>query len=148
MNIFFDVDQTILGMDNSLRPGTVTVMSKLIRAGHKLYIWSGAGVRTAVVRHHDLESLICGIYQKPLYDYHQRLKEFGIPITPDLVIDDDPAIVRAFGGVCIPAFYSWDKQDTGMDHVWRIISEFVDCGISKDDRFVLKPPLSELQSEN
>ena len=43
MNIFFDVDYTILGLDNSLRPETKEVFQRLVDEGHLVYIWSGRG---------------------------------------------------------------------------------------------------------
>ena len=143
MNIFFDVDQTILGMDNSLRPGTKETMSSLIDGGHRVYIWSGMGVRKEVVKRHKLGHLISGIYHKPLHDYHQRLEELGVPMTPDFVVDDDPEVVTAFGGVWVPPFYFGGTHDREMDRVYRIAMQFAHKGTSDDDHFrakvVLKP---------
>ena len=99
MNIFFDVDQTILGMDNSLRPGVREAMAALTEMGHQVYVWSGMGIRRATVQRHGLENLVSGLYQKPLYDYLERLEELGVPIMPDFVTDDDPQVVSAFGGL-------------------------------------------------
>ena len=56
MNIFFDVDYTILGLDDSLRPGTKETFRKLIDDGHSIYIWSGVGLRWEVVRKHSWRS--------------------------------------------------------------------------------------------
>ncbi|HEY3059716.1 MAG TPA: HAD hydrolase family protein [Chloroflexota bacterium] len=44
MNIFFDVDETILGYDGSLRPLVRETFKVLVDEGHRIYIWSG--VRT------------------------------------------------------------------------------------------------------
>ena len=41
MNIFFDVDYTILGLDDSLRPGTQETLKQLKDDGNDIYIWSG-----------------------------------------------------------------------------------------------------------
>ena len=43
MKIFFDVDYTILGLDDSLRPGTMETLQKIKDDGHEIYIWSGMG---------------------------------------------------------------------------------------------------------
>ena len=115
MNIFFDVDQTILGMDNSLRPGVRETMAALTEMGHRVYVWSGMGIRRATVQRHKLENLVSGLYQKPLYDYLERLEELGVPIMPDFVADDDPQVVSAFGGLWVPPYYAQGKT-TGQ---WR-----------------------------
>ena len=39
MNIFFDMDYTILSQDNSLRPGTREVFRKLVDDGHQVSVW-------------------------------------------------------------------------------------------------------------
>ena len=49
LNIFFDVDYTILGLDNSLRPGTREVFQKMVDDGHHAHVWSGMGERWEVV---------------------------------------------------------------------------------------------------
>ena len=41
MNIYFDVDYTLIAMDGSLRPGTTEVFESLLEDGHFIYIWSG-----------------------------------------------------------------------------------------------------------
>ena len=50
MNIFFDVDYTILGLDNSLRPDTKETFQALLDEEHKIYIWSGMGERWEVFK--------------------------------------------------------------------------------------------------
>jgi hypothetical protein len=123
MNIFFDVDYTILGQDHSLRPGTVDVFERLNADGHHVYLWSGEGERWEVVRKYNLEHLLRGVYGKPLQNYHARLPEFGIEVVPDFVIDDYPGIVRAFGGVCIPDYINkrHGENDTELERVYAAI---------------------------
>lgn len=60
MKIFFDVDYTILGLDNSLRPQTLDTFQALIDEQHEVYIWSGMGERWEVVEKHELEPYISG----------------------------------------------------------------------------------------
>ena len=50
MNIFFDMDYTILSATGRLRPRVVETFNQLREDGHSLYIWSGIGVRVAEVR--------------------------------------------------------------------------------------------------
>lgn len=135
MNIFFDVDQTILGMDNSLRPGVRETMIALKEKGHRIYVWSGMGIRRETVRRHGLEGLVAGLYQKPLYDYEERLEELGLPFPPDFVVDDDPQVVSAFGGLWVPPYYKQGDDDGAMARVLVAASDFIESGASKDDHF-------------
>jgi hypothetical protein len=115
MNVFFDMDYTILGgLDGSLRPGTLEVFEELVGLGHDLYIWSGVGVRWEEVRRAGLEPFIKGVYRKPLFDFGDGLERFGIPVVPDFVIDDYPGIVRHFGGYCIKEYISRSPDDAEM----------------------------------
>ena len=114
MNIFFDVDYTILGMDGSLRPGTVEVFGQLVARGHDVYVWSGMGVRWDEVRRAGLEPFVTGVYRKPLSDYRAGLELCGVPVVPDFVIDDYPEIVGVFGGVFIKEYLSRHQADEEM----------------------------------
>ena len=138
MNIFFDVDQTILGVDSSLRPGAKETMSGLIDGGHRMYLWSGLGVRNEVVKRHKLGPLLSGVYHKPLHDHHERLAELGVPLVPDFVVDDDPATVVAFGGVWVPPYYSGGAKDGEMERVYRVAMQYAREGGSDDAQFRAK----------
>lgn len=114
MNVFFDMDYTILGMDGSLRPGTREVFEQLVARGHDVYVWSGMGARSAEVRDCGLEPFVKGVFRKPLTHFRSALPRFGIPVVPDFVIDDYPDIVECFGGVCIKAYVSRHQEDAEM----------------------------------
>jgi hypothetical protein len=114
VNIFFDVDDTILSFDGALRPNTHEVFERLITNGHAVYIWSGAGIRTAFVEREKLGHLVTGIYLKPLSDFSAGLERFGIPVVPDFVIDDYPEIVAHFGGLCIKPYVRGGWEDTEL----------------------------------
>jgi hypothetical protein len=135
VNIFFDVDQTILGMDNSLRPGVRETMTALTEMGHQVHIWSGMGIRRATVQRHGLESLATGLYQKPLYDYLERLEELAVPMMPDFVVDDDPQVVSAFGGLWVPPYYAQGQDDGAMARVLAAATEFAETGSSSAIHF-------------
>lgn len=102
MNVFFDVDYTLITWDYRLRPHVKDVFARLRAEGHTIYIWSGMGLRWEVVERFALHDLIETCYAKPLYDHHARLPELGVPLVPDYVIDDHIEIVEAFGGYHIP----------------------------------------------
>ena len=138
MNIFFDVDYTILGLDNTLRPGTKEVMEKLIKDGHSIYVWSGQGKRWEVIKKHKLKPFVSGVYEKPLHNYFERLEELGVDVMPDFVLDDYPEVVAAFGGVWMPPYFfknSWDEQ---MEKAYAIINEYIETGQSEDRQYRAK----------
>ena len=64
MKIFFDVDYTILGLDDTLRPGTKETFQKLLDDQHEIFIWSGMGERWEVIEKHDLRPYVSGVYEK------------------------------------------------------------------------------------
>ena len=135
MNVFFDVDQTILGMDNSLRPGVRETMSTLTELGHRVYVWSGMGIRRDTVRRHGLDDFVSGLFQKPLYDYQERLEELDVDITPQFVVDDDPQVVTAFGGLWVPPYYKQGDDNGAMARVLKSAKEFAEGGHSSDAHF-------------
>ena len=138
MNIFFDVDYTILGMEDSLRPGTKETFQKLIDDGHLVYIWSGLGPRWEVVRKHKLEKFASGVYEKPTERFMERLVELEVPLVPDFVIDDYPEVVAAFGGVWVPPYFFKRSGDDQMERIYKIIKEFERKGHSSDRQFRAK----------
>lgn len=138
MNIFFDVDYTILGVDNSLRTGTRETFKRLVEDGHHVYVWSGSGLRWEVVRDNKLEEYVSGVYNKPTFHYLERLSELEVDVLPDFVIDDYPEIVGAFGGVWVPPHFYKGDQDEQMDRVYMIVSEYVEKGHSDDKQYRAK----------
>lgn len=128
MNIFFDVDYTILAMDNSLRPGTREVFKKLTDDEHRVFVWSGAGIRRDVVRRHNLEEYVSGVFHKPLEEFDRGLSAFGVTVRPDFVIDDHPEIVIAFGGVVVKPYYFSTYEDDDMETVYSIVTDYALTG--------------------
>ena len=118
MNIFFDVDHTIIDSDNRLRPGVRELLKRLQADGHALYLWSGIGVRREIVEAYGLESLISGCYEKPLYHYEAMLKPLGIEARPEFVVDDHPHLVQAFGGCVVSRYLRADPNDREMERVY------------------------------
>jgi hypothetical protein len=122
MNIFFDVDGTIVGeYDGSLRPGVVEIFNQLRADGHTIYIWSGVGLRWHEIDQYNLRPLIETCFHKPRYDHHTRMVELGVTVLPDFVIDDHVEVVRAFGGITIKPYYVADKRDRDLERVYAAI---------------------------
>ncbi len=124
MNVFFDVDYTLVSDDSSLRPHVRDVFQKLKDDGHNIYIWSGVGLRWEVIKRHDLRQFIETCYIKPLSDYKNSLVELGVEVVPDFCIDDHPGIVVAFGGVVIKPYYSKNPADEEMLRVYKAVESY------------------------
>ena len=139
LNIYFDCDYTILAMDGSLRPRTREVFSKLIEAGHKVFIWSGVGLRTKDMERLDLMELISGIFVKPITEFEDGLDRFDVHPRPDLVIDDHREIVEAFGGIHIEPYYFRAAEDGQMDDIYQSITDFTETGNSTHRGFKCPP---------
>ena len=117
MNIFFDVDQTIISSANDLRPGVLELFEGLKRDGHAIYLWSGLGPRDEIVAMHNLRTYISGCYEKPLTRYDELLKPLGIPVRPDYAIDDHEGLVLHFGGTLVSHYLVTNEGDREM---WRV----------------------------
>jgi hypothetical protein len=127
MNIFFDVDATILGgFDGSLRPGVVELFERLRAEGHTIYIWSGVGLRWDDIDRHNLRPLIETCFHKPRYDHHEQMVALGVTVQPDFVIDDHAEVVQAFGGITCYPFYYFDERDRDMERVYLAIQRAVE----------------------
>ena len=124
MNVFFDVDYTLIAWNERLRPHVRAVFEQLRADGHTIYIWSGRGQRWNVIRYYHLDDLIAGCFVKPLYDHVARLPELGVTVQPDFVIDDHGEIVRVFGGYLIDAPADPPQEDDGMWRAYEAIRAF------------------------
>lgn len=122
MNIFFDVDDTLITWDHRLRPFVHDVFQQLRDDGHHVYVWSGRGKRWEVVIKHGLSDLIVTCHEKPLDDHRAELLTLGVDVEPDFVIDDHYAVVHAFGGywICPP-------RGTQDRELWRVYDAVNRC---------------------
>jgi FMN phosphatase YigB (HAD superfamily) len=128
VNIFFDVDETILGYDGSLRPLVADVFGRLVGEGHLVYVWSGVRsgdiIRSEVVERYGLSAFVTDCFRKPLFDYAEQWRKTGISVQPDFCVDDYPDIVEAFGGyMVIP--YRYARADSEMELVYNAIQTAV-----------------------
>ena len=140
MNIYFDVDYTLIAMDGSLRPGTTEVFEELINDGHSIYIWSGVGMRTDDIERLGLSKFVSDIFVKPITEYEVGLKRFSVSPRPDFVIDDHREIVDAFGGGHIEPYYFRSAEDGNMAELYKAIKDFIATGTSNHRGF---KPVSE-----
>ena len=135
MNIFFDVDYTILGADGSMRPDTEDVFQKLTSDGHLVFVWSGVGIRKAEVRRLGLESYVSDVFQKPIEDFERGLATWGVTTRPDFVIDDHPEIVRNFSGFVCSPYYWRNANDTEMQQVYGVVTDVLATGGSEHEAY-------------
>lgn len=122
LNVFFDVDQTIVSDKGILRPHVREVFGRLGRDGHRVYLWSGVGRRTEVVRAHDLAECIVECFVKPTFDYEQRWRAAEIGIWPDFCVDDHESVVEAFGGALVTPFHGQPDDSEILGVYERIAS--------------------------
>jgi len=141
MNIYFDVDYTILSFDQALRRGTLDVFARLVAAGHQVHVWSGEGARWGVVRQHGLEPYVSGVFAKPLQEFASGLHRFRVSPPPEFVIDDYPEIVSYFGGYHIREFFHSRDDDDELQTVCEIVAELESQGHSSHPRW--RPPSPE-----
>lgn len=134
MIIFFDMDYTLIAVDGSLRPGVRELLELLKNDGHQSYVWSGNGIRWLELRRHGLESLVLDCFEKPMNNYADKLEGMGLPVKPDLVVDDHLEVAAALGGIWVRTYYFPNDSDNEMEHVYRIISEKAKTGHSSDPR--------------
>ena len=138
MNIFFDVDYTLMAMDGTLRPHTKDIFKQLLIDRHKIFIWSGVGDRTSDVNRHGLSEYVSGVFVKPIADFEIGLKRFKVLPRPDFVIDDHREIVEYFGGVHIEPFYFKSSDDEHMNLLYAAIYSFESSGDSDHKGFKKK----------
>jgi len=118
MNVFFDVDFTIIDADGALRPGVAECFAALRGGGHRIYLWSGLGPRWEVVSEHRLEAWVDDCFIKPLYHHRRMLDPLGISMEPHFVVDDHPHLVDIFGGCVVGPYRCVDAGDREM---WRVL---------------------------
>ena len=125
MNIFFDVDDTLITRDFRLRPHVRAVFERLRDDGHALYLWSGRGKRWEVVLTYALSDLIVTCHEQTLDDHREKLSALGVDVWPEFVADDYYAVVHAFGGYWIARARHPFAQDHEMWRVYDAVNRFL-----------------------
>ena len=121
LNVFFDVDNTLIMWNGLLRQHAEHVFRSLRDHGHTIYVWSGVGIRRWDMKRHGLDEYVTDYFMKPLEDHHAKLDALGVPLIPDYVIDDHKGVVDAFGGYHIPDMARPDDEE--LLHVLAEIME-------------------------
>ena len=134
MNVFFDVDKTLIAQNGSLRPWVRETFAQLYDDGHTLYVWSGMGIRWAVLTRYGLRGYVTDFYEKPLDDHHRRLRTLGVNVMPDLCVDDHQEIVSVFGGIVVRPYELPDPSDLEMHRVYTLISSYNGRSVNAESR--------------
>jgi hypothetical protein len=124
VNVFFDVDDTLIAYDGSLRPLVRETFERIKLDGHQIYVWSGVGVRWDVVDQHGLRPWVTDCFEKPVNEHRARLVLLGISPWPDFVVDDHPQMVAAFNGHRVRDYFWPDLRDREMEIVYQKIVAF------------------------
>jgi hypothetical protein len=109
MNVFFDVQGTLLTEDGDPRPHTREVFLRLTEMGHHVYLWSTAGEGYAAYAAWVLgvEGVVKGCFGKS-----------WVPegISVDYAVDDQPSWVEEHGGYLVGAYDGdpWDQELHGV----------------------------------
>ena len=95
-NVFFDVQGTLLTMEEVPRPLAREAFLILKQKGHAVYLWSsgGPGYAATATELLGVSDLVDGCFGKR--------QEPGVPV--DFAVDDDASVVEAHGGYRIKPF--------------------------------------------
>ncbi len=142
LNVFFDVDNTLIMWNGRLRNHVREVFESLRETGHTIYIWSGVGIRRWDMRRHELDEFVEDYFIKPLDNHHERLPALGVPFTPDFVVDDHKTVVDAFGGYHVSDMPGEDDRE--LLDVLAAIEEMAEMGDVEepltDEAVEVEPP--------
>jgi hypothetical protein len=96
LNVFFDVQGTLLTMEEAPRPHAREAFLLLKEKNHDLYLWSsgGAGYAATAAELLGVADLVSGCFDKR--------SEPGVPV--DFAVDDDASVVEAHGGYRVKPF--------------------------------------------
>ena len=113
MNVFFDVQGTLLTMEEAPRPRAREAFQMLRASGHEVYLWSsgGAGYAATAADLLGVTDLVSGCFGKR--------QEPGVPV--DFAVDDDTSVVEAHGGYRIKPF----DGDPGDEELMRAAKAIV-----------------------
>ena len=96
MNVFFDVQGTLLTMEEVPRPRAREAFLMIKEEGHDLYLWSsgGAGYAAWAAELLGVADLVSGCFSKR--------SEPSVPV--DFAVDDDASVVETHGGYRVTPF--------------------------------------------
>lgn len=142
VNVFIDVDYTLLAANGSLRPHARELFARLNEAGHTTFVWSGTGIRRSEMEAAGLDGWISGYLIKPLEDFQEVLGKSKPPAWPDLIVDDHAEIVDAFGGMAVAPYFFSNEGDRELRRVADALLEYAATGECGDAAFSHPPAVN------
>ena len=139
LNIFIDVDYTLIAANGSLRPNTRELFLRLREAGHQPWVWSGMGIRKEDMIRHGMDGCVAGYIVKPLDDYLKTLRRLEPEAWPDLIVDDHSEIVEAFGGITVRPYFFTDDEDRELRRAEDALLQYAETGECADPAFRAPP---------
>ena len=89
------------------------------------------------MQEHGLSDLVTDCFEKPLHQYAAATEAAGLPVLPDLVIDDYPQVPDALGGVWVKPYFFHNDNDREMDLVYDLITTYAREGQCPHPQFRL-----------
>ncbi len=145
LNVFIDVDYTLIAANGSLRPHARELFLRLRDAGHAAYVWSGMGDRRPEMEKHGLDRWVADYLTKPLENVQAALKRSAPPAWPDLVVDDHSEIVSVFGGISVRPYFFTDERDRELRRAGDALLAYAATGRCDDPAFT-PPPRERLRT--
>ena len=139
LNIFIDVDYTLIAANGSLRPNARELFLRLQDAGHQPWVWSGMGIRKDDMVRHGMDGCVAGYQVKPLDDYIKTLRRLDPDAWPDLIVDDHSEIVEAFGGITVRPYFFTDADDRELRRAADALLQYAETGECEDPAFRAPP---------
>ena len=136
LDIFIDVDYTLIAANGSLRPNARELFLRLREAGHRPWVWSGMGIRKEEMVRHGMDGCVAGYLVKPLDDYLKTLRRLE---PEDLIVDDHSEIVEAFGGVTVRPYFFTDTDDRELRRAADALLQYAETGECADPAFRAPP---------
>ncbi len=139
LNIFIDVDYTLIAANGSLRPNARELFLRLREAGHRPWVWSGMGIRREEMIRLGMDGCAAGYLVKPLDDYLKTLRRLEPEAWPDLIVDDHSEIVEAFGGITVRPYFFTDADDRELRRAADALLQYAETGECADPAFRAPP---------
>jgi hypothetical protein len=130
MNIFFDIDMTLINpLDRQLRPYAAWAIKELTKAGNTIFLWSHRGEEncTDVAQKVGVPQIRC--FMKPPFDNLKRVAH--IPHTVDFCVDDDMnSVLKEWPGILVlPYSASYTAKDD--KELVRVVNNLVPIELEK-----------------
>lgn len=127
LDVYFDVDGTLIDLDDRLRPYIEDCWLLLNVKGYNIHVWSGGGVdyaahhaRRIVKENPSLVDIKINIVPKDILRVKQDKRTFVVDDVEEFV----KVVCKFGGGYKIPFFYWRDNDDDEMFQAYKSITDY------------------------